>query len=219
MRTMPIMIQRYCGCYSRCRSFRRSSTLAVRSFFFLVTLLLFRHDEHWRGMEMLRAVYVVNGRKLLQTSTFEGCGLCVPWGRRRPPSHGPVFLPRLVGRRASGCAQGGRQGAEEARQQGETQAPPGTKHGPAVAVANVLGKAVHVAGVAGQLEVDSCHARAQGDDTACSCVSRKTGGGGVVKKAPILHQICRTGVTLLRDIDLSITACPLMSLNKQPNWK
>lgn len=125
--------------------------------------------------------------------------MCVPWVRRRPPSHGPVFLPRLVGRRASGCAQGGRQGAEEARQQGETQAPPGTKHGPAVAVANVLGKAVHVAGVAGQLEVDSCHARAQGDDAACSCVSRKDRWGG---GSEILHQICRTGVRLLQDIDL-----------------
>lgn len=105
-----------------------------------------------------------------------------------------------MGRRASGCAQGGRQGAEEAGQQGETQAPPGTKHGPAVAVANVLGKAVHVAGEAGQLKVDSCHTRAQGDDAARSCVSRKDRWG--VKMAPIPHQICRTGVTLLQDIDL-----------------
>lgn len=114
------------------------------------------------------------------------------------PSHGPVFLPRLVGRRASGCAQGGRQGAEEARQQGETQAPPGTKHGPAVAVANVLGKAVHVAGVAGQLEVDSCHTRAQGDDAACSCVSRKDRWGGGVKSsirsAGQVSGYCRTSI-------------------------
>lgn len=34
------------------------------TFFFFVTLLLFRHDEHWGGMEMLRAVYMVNGRRL-----------------------------------------------------------------------------------------------------------------------------------------------------------
>lgn len=73
-----------------------------------------------------------------------------------------------MGRCASGRAQGGGQGAEEASQQGETEASPGTEHGPAIAMANVLGEAVHVAGVAGQLKVDSCHARAQGDDAACS---------------------------------------------------
>lgn len=129
------------------------------------------------------------------------------------PSHGPVFLPRLVGRRASGCAQGGRQGAEEARQQGETQAPPGTKHGPAVAVANVLGKAVHVAGVAGQLEVDSCHARAQGDDAACSCVSRKDRGGGELNPPSDLQDRCQ----VTAGHRSTITACPLTSLNKHPN--
>lgn len=94
------------------------------------------------------------------------------------PSHGPVLLPGFVGRRAGGRAQGGRQGAEEAGQQGEAQAPPGTKHGPAVAVTNVLGKAVHVAGGAGQLEVDSCHTRAQGDDAARSCGGQKRQVGG-----------------------------------------
>lgn len=124
--------------------------------------------------------------------------MCVPWVRRCPPSHRPVFLPRLVGRRASGCAQGGRQGAEEARQQGETQAPPGTKHGPAVAVANVLGKAVHVAGVTGQLKVDSCHARAQGDDAACSCVSRKDRWGlavnSSIRSAGQVSGYCRTSI-------------------------
>lgn len=78
-----------------------------------------------------------------------------------------------MGRCASGRAQGGGQGAEKASQQCETEAPPGTKHGPAIAMANVLREAVHVAGVAGQLEVDSCHTCAQGDDAACSCVSRK----------------------------------------------
>lgn len=124
---------------------------------------------------MSRAVYV-NGREQFQTSMFHG-GRAAPLrgsvAVATPPSHGPVLLPRFVGGRAGGCAQGGRQGAEEAGQQGETQAPPGTKHGPAVAVTNVLGKAVHVAGVAGQLKVDSCHTRAQGDDAARSCVSRK----------------------------------------------
>lgn len=87
-----------------------------------------------------------------------------------PLSHGSVLLPRLVGRRASGRAQGGGQGAEEASQQSEAESSPGTKHGPAIAMANVLWEAEHVAWVAGQLKVDSCHARAQGDDAACSCV-------------------------------------------------
>lgn len=64
------------------------------------------------------------------------------------PSHGSILLPRFVGR-ASRCAQGGGQGAEEASQQSETESPPGTKHGPAIAMANVLREAVHVAGVAG----------------------------------------------------------------------
>lgn len=125
---------------------------------------------------MSRVVNVVDGQEQFQTSILEGCGLCLPWGPvapAAPPSHGPVLLPRFVGGRASGCAQGGRQGAEEAGQQGETQAAPGTKHGPAVAVTNVLGKAVHVAGVAGQLKVDSRHTRAQGDDAARSCGSGK----------------------------------------------
>lgn len=98
--------------------------------------------------------------------------MCVWWVSRSvtPLSHGSVLLPRLVGRRASGRAQGGGQGAEEAGQQSEAESSPGTKHGPAIAMANVLWEAEHVAWVAGQLKVDSCHARAQGDDAARSCV-------------------------------------------------
>lgn len=88
-------------------------------------------------------------------------------------SHGSVLLPRFVGRRASGRAQGGSQSAEEASQQCEAEAPPGTKHGPTIAMANVFREAVHVARVAGQLEVDSCHTCAQGDDATCSCVGRR----------------------------------------------
>lgn len=64
-------------------------------------------------------------------------------------SHGSILLPWLVGQCTSRCAQGGGQGAEEASQQRETKAPPGTEHGPTIAMANVLGEAVHVAGVAG----------------------------------------------------------------------
>lgn len=128
-------------------------------------------------MAMSRAVHMVNEREQFETSMsggWGGVGGALP--SVGPPSHGPVLLPRFVGRRAGGRAQGGRQGAEEAGQQGETQAPPGTKHGPAVAVANVLGEAVHVAGEAGQLKVDPCHTRAQGDDAARSCQSRRESG-------------------------------------------
>lgn len=64
-------------------------------------------------------------------------------------SHGSILLPRLVGCCASRRAQGRGQGAEEASQQCETEAPPGTKHGPAIAMANVLREAIHVAGIAG----------------------------------------------------------------------
>lgn len=78
-----------------------------------------------------------------------------------------------MGRRASRCAQRGSQGAEEASQQCQAEAPPGTKHGPTIAMANVFREAVHVAWVAGQLEVDSCHTCAQGDDATCSCMSRR----------------------------------------------
>lgn len=75
-------------------------------------------------------------------------------------SHSSVLLPWFVGCRASRRAQGGSQGAEEAGQQREAEAAPGTKHGPAIAMANVFGEAVHGAWEAGQLKVDACHARA-----------------------------------------------------------
>lgn len=65
--------------------------------------------------------------------------------------------------------QGGCQRAQEAGQQREAQSAPCTEHGPAVAVADVLRYPEHVAGVAGQLEVDPGHARAKGDDAASSC--------------------------------------------------
>lgn len=40
-------------------------------------------------------------------------------------------------------------------------------------MANVLGEAVHVAGVAGQLKVNSCYTCAEGDDAARPCVGDK----------------------------------------------
>lgn len=59
---------------------------------------------------------------------------------------------------------GGGQGAEEARNEGEAQAAPGAEHGPAVAVADVVGQAVQVARVTGQFEINAGDAGAQGDD-------------------------------------------------------
>lgn len=97
-------------------------------------------------------------------------GFCVG---RSVLSHRSILLPRFVGCRAHGSAQRWSQGAEEASQQCESQSPPGTKHGPAIAMANVLGEAVHVAGVAGQLKVNSCYTCAEGDDAARPCVGDK----------------------------------------------
>lgn len=67
---------------------------------------------------------------------------------------------------------GGRQGAEETRDEGESEASPGTKHGPAVAVADVIGQAVQVPGVTRQLEVNASNTCAEGDDAEGSCEDR-----------------------------------------------
>lgn len=53
------------------------------------------------------------------------------------------------------------QSAEEARDKSEAQPPPRTEHGPAIAMADVVRKSVQVAGVAGELKVDSSHTCAQ----------------------------------------------------------
>lgn len=86
-----------------------------------------------------------------QTKTVSKLNIKVQWVSRvtTPLSHGSVLLPWLVGCRASRRAQGRGQGTEEPSQQSETKASPGTKHGPAIAMANVLREAIHVAGVAG----------------------------------------------------------------------
>lgn len=44
-----------------------SEIFKVRSVIFVVTLLLLRHTEHQRGMEMTRAVYMVIRQKLFQS--------------------------------------------------------------------------------------------------------------------------------------------------------
>lgn len=87
-------------------------------------------------------------------------GVC----RLRPSgrlSHAAILLPRLVHHWGLRRIQGGGQCAQEASQQRQTQAAPRAEHGPAVSVADVLGDPEHVARVAGQLEVDPGHARAE----------------------------------------------------------
>lgn len=81
-----------------------------------------------------------------------------------PLANGAVLLSRLGAGGAVDGLDGGSQGAEEARDEGEAQTPPGTEHGPAVAVADVVREAVEAARVPRQLEVNAGHAGAQGDD-------------------------------------------------------
>lgn len=74
----------------------------------------------------------------------------------------------VVGARGRRGLDGGGQGAEEAGDEGEAQAPPGTEHGPAIAVADVVRETEQVAGVARELKVDAGHAGAQRDDAECA---------------------------------------------------
>lgn len=134
-----------------------SGIFKIRCVKFAVTLFLLsqlRHTEHWRGMAMLRVLWDGDQTKTvseLNIKVGRVC-LCVRWFNRftTPLSHGSVLLPRLVDGCASGRrTQGWSQGAEEASQQCETEAPPGTKHGPAIAMANVFREAIHVARITG----------------------------------------------------------------------
>lgn len=60
------------------------------------------------------------------------------------------------------------QGAEEASNEGETEASPCTEHRPAIAMANVIRQAVQVPGVTGQLKIDASYTGTQGDDAESS---------------------------------------------------
>jgi len=86
---------------------------------------------------------------------------------------GAVLLSAFGAGGARDGLHGRRQRAEEARDQREAQAAPRAEHGPAVAVADVVGQAVEVARVAGQLEVDARHAGAQRDDAEGACGGRR----------------------------------------------
>lgn len=79
-------------------------------------------------------------------------------------AHGAVLLSRFGAGGPRYGLHGGRQCAEETGDEGQAQTPPGAEHGPAVAVADVVGQAVQVARVARQLKVDAGDAGAQGDD-------------------------------------------------------
>lgn len=89
---------------------------------------------------------------------------------------GAVLLSGLGAGGSGDGLHGGGQGAEEASDEGEAQTPPSTEHGPAVAVADVVGQAVQVARVAGQLEVDPRHAGAQRDDAEGSSHEEEQAG-------------------------------------------
>lgn len=89
-----------------------------------------------------------------------------------PRSHSAVLHPRLVYGRVR-RAEGRGQRTQEPGQQREAQPAPGAEHGPAVAVADVLGQAVHVARKTGEFEVNAGHTGAEGDDAAGSWRGRK----------------------------------------------
>lgn len=86
---------------------------------------------------------------------------------------GAVLLPGLGAGGSGYRLDGGSQRAEEAGNEGEAEPPPGTEHGPAVAVADVVRQAVEIPGVTGQLKVDAGDAGAQGDDAESSCNDRR----------------------------------------------
>lgn len=84
-------------------------------------------------------------------------------------SHAAVLRPGLVHHRGVWRVEGRSECTQETSQQREAQSTPSTKHGPAVTMADVLRYPKHVAGVAGQFEVDPSHTCAKGDDAARPC--------------------------------------------------
>ena len=87
----------------------------------------------------------------------------------RCTSHAAVLLPGLVSHGGVWRVQGRGEGAQKPSQQREAQSTPSAKHGPAVTVADVLWYPEHVAGIAGQFEVDAGHTCAKGDYAARPC--------------------------------------------------
>lgn len=64
-----------------------------------------------------------------------------------PRSHSPIFLSGFLYRRPR-SVEGWGQCAEEPSQEGEAQAPPGTEHGPAIAMTDVLWQPIDVTRIA-----------------------------------------------------------------------
>lgn len=88
-------------------------------------------------------------------------------------AHGAVLLSRFGAGRPRYWLNGGRESAEEAGDEREAEASPGAEHGPAVAVADVIGQAVQVPRVTGELKVDASDAGTEGDDAEGSCKNNK----------------------------------------------
>lgn len=95
------------------------------------------------------------------------------WRTQPALAHGAVLLSRFGTGRPRYWLNRGRESAEEARDKCEAEASPGAEHGPAVAVANIIGQAVQVPRVTGKLEVDASDAGTEGDDTEGSCKNNK----------------------------------------------
>lgn len=104
------------------------------------------------------------------------CPGCAFQSLSSPPlgSHGPIFLSGFLYGRPGGVEWWG-QSAEEPSQQGEAQAPPGTEHGPAIAMTDVLWQPIDVARIAGQLKIDPGYACAEWDDAASTCRRKARG--------------------------------------------
>lgn len=104
------------------------------------------------------------------------CPGCAFQSLSSPPlrSHSPVLLSGFL-YRCPRSVEGRGQSAEEPSQQGEAQASPGTEHGPAIAVTDVLWQPVDVARVAWQLKIDPSYARAERDDATGTCRRKPRG--------------------------------------------
>lgn len=127
---------------------------------------------------------------------FVGCRLV--FSQLPPLADGAVLLSGLgAGGSGYGLHRGG-QGAEEASDEGEAETAPGAEHGPAVAVADVVGQTVQVPWVTRKLKIDASNAGAEGDDAEGSCNDRTHDVKGeknlcqhlTMKKHTLHHGMC-----------------------------
>ncbi|MEQ2308230.1 hypothetical protein AMECASPLE_026094 [Ameca splendens] len=66
------------------------------------------------------------------------------------------------------------QGTEETSDKGKTKTPPGAKHRPPIAMANVIRKAVQVPWITGKLKVNAGNTGTEGDNAESSCNNRSS---------------------------------------------